>query len=167
MDEGQATIARLAAAAAALCTLWWLAGCGHPRSSSASRDVVDHDFIATIAPTPDPMTFIVRVERVNLRPRKEFAEGGHLFHLAARNAAGQSFTVPVGRTQGLVPASSGANSMECRIRIFPQRLPPGVYTVEPRMRILETGADAVSGPYADFGTVAVPAGNSVSVVIKK
>jgi hypothetical protein len=150
----------------ACCPTWWMTGCSRSKPPSAHRDVVDHDFIATIAPTRDPMTFIVRVERVNLRPRKEFAEGGHRFHLAARNAAGQSFTVPIGRTQGLIPASSGANSMECRIRIFPQNLPPGVYTVEPRMRILETGADALCGPYTDFGTVAVPAGNSSTITIK-
>lgn len=42
----------------------------------------------------------------------------------------------------------------------------GTYTIEPKVRIVEVGRDAVFGPYTDIGGVAVPDGNSVRVDLR-
>lgn len=166
MQEWREIITRLGALLLfAFCAIWCLGGCSRPKPPQMS-DVIDRDFAATIAPTSDPLAFVITVKKVNLKSRKEIVEGGNQFGLTIKNATGGILSEPDSYKQKLTRVSQSTKSILCRVRVFPQGLPSGLYTIEPKVRILETGKDALSGPYSDGGSVAIPAHNTLTITIK-
>jgi len=160
----------VAAVLLGICTTWCLAGCSRSKPSSGFQDVVDRDFAATIAPTKDPMTFTVKVEKVNPKPRKELIEQMTWMNCTIKNAAGQVISRSMsGYVQNLGRVSSGGEyttSLVARFRIIPGKLSPGSYVIEPKVRAVESGKDQLSSMLQDGGSVAIPASNSLTITLK-
>ncbi|MEN6370440.1 MAG: hypothetical protein ABFD64_00345 [Armatimonadota bacterium] len=141
----------------------------------ATTDVTDRDFIATISTTDTPLVVDVEVSKVNPVARKQIKGIPKVFDLSFKSKSGHVYG---GKYTGQIQYASlvsgkpfifgkPSDSLRYRLRIITTNLKPGTYKVSPYVRITESGDDALSGPYADGGTVAVPAGNSIKVTIKK
>lgn len=165
----------------ALVAVTLLSGCSTTRKQAMPPktpvDVVDKDFTATISTTGTPFVYMVTVKRVNSKADKKISSRervivdltlkdsqgkvytGGLFERAYAEEVNYEFD-PTDKLPEL-PTQSG------RVRLIKKGLPPGTYTVKPNVRIVETGKDAIHGPYTDMGSVAVPAGNSIQVTITK
>jgi len=141
----------------------------HPASSRT--DIVDRDFAAFIAKTDDPFAFWIEIRKVNPKADKKIGGLCCVVDLALRDSSGKRYAADYGEgrkhgrevTEVFEWPKPSADFVKGKVRLLRGALPPGSYTVEPRMRIVEAGEDRVSGPYADMGSVAVPAGNSVKV----
>lgn len=153
-------------------------GCGpkppsaHVIPAAKPKDVVDNDFIATIATTKEPLVFLVKVKLVNTKVDKKIHRAPGFVDLELRSRdSGRVYKGPTltpTYSEEVEPIfhstkRSAPNRLSSRVRLFKEKLPRGSYEVRPVVRIVEIGKDALHGPYTDSGSVAVPAGNFVKV----
>lgn len=152
-----------------------LMGCGRQSAKqSKQRDRIDQDFRATIRQTERPYVFEVKVEKVNSGADKLIGRLPVIVDLTLKNSSGRVYTGERGESRETpvyaeevdyvfeALRKSGTDAVTGEVRLLKNRLPPGSYEVQPRVRIYLEGKDAPAG----FGTVAVPAANSVQVVIR-
>jgi len=142
----------------------------------ASRKTVDYDFVATMEGTKDQHIFIVRIKKVNPRPAKLISPLPVQVDFTLRNdASGKTLRGVPGEWKyaeevaalSLAERRRDMAAVSGNVRLITKEVPPGVYTVEPLAVIIESGPDRLSGPREYCGGVAVPAGNSVTVTVKK
>ncbi|OFX14431.1 MAG: hypothetical protein A2Z18_07930 [Armatimonadetes bacterium RBG_16_58_9] len=148
-----------------------LAGCDARKRWTARErpDVVDRDFTALITKTDNPYVFGIEIKKVNPKANKKIGGlGGCVVDLVLRDSSGRVVSADVIEiTDVLGSLKPPVDSLKGKVRLI-RGLPLGTYVVQPRVRIQEVGKDAVRGHlYADGGTVAVPAGNSVKVRVKE
>lgn len=146
------------------------------KQAVGSVDVVDKDFVALIGTTELPYVYNIEVKLVNDSVDKKFS-ALELFPVLVdfilTDVNGQVYTGDVGAQKyaenvekEMAATNHYVTQFSGQVRLIPKDLSAGVYEVEPRVRIWETGEDALRGPYKDFGSVAIPAGNKVTVEIK-
>ena len=141
------------------------------------KDIIDKDFVATISATKTPLIFRIHIKCVNPKVDKKISSRERIFvDLTLKDNKGKVYTGELLRQTyaeeinyefdptDKVPEVSIHTG---RVRLIKKGLPPGRYTIEPKVRIVESGKDAVHGQYMDMGSVAVPADNSMIVTISK
>lgn len=139
------------------------------------KDIIDRDFVATISKTEKPIVFTVSVKRVNRNVDKKIGSFALVVDFVLRDRRGKVFAAKPGNwpkyAEGIGPAFEKmrpfpVDSFSGTVKLIPKDLSPGKYQVEPYVRINEIGKDALRGPYTDGGSVAVPAGNKITLEIK-
>lgn len=146
-----------------------LPGCDPKREASRDRaDVVDRDFTALIAKTSDPYVFAVEIKKTNPKANKKIGGLACAVELSVTDAYGKAFNTTSEEITQVFGAlrSTPVDCLKGNIRLMKSGLPAGTYTVRPRVRIQEVGKDKLTGPHPDGGTVAIPAANSVQVVVR-
>lgn len=171
MQEWREIITRLGALLLlASCAIWCLGGCNRLKAPSSPHDVIDNDFLATITPTNDPTTFVVKVEKINPKPQKELIEQMTWINITIKTVAGTVISKSLsGYIQNLGRVSSGGEyttSLVAKFHIVQGKLSPGSYILEPKVRAVESGKDALSSMLQDGGSVAIPAHNTLTITIK-
>jgi len=144
------------------------------RTIAAREDVLDRDFVAMIHPTKTRLTFVVEVRKVSEYTRKQISVRPIYVDLTVEDSSGHVLTEGIGLRRYIGSVSGNAvgsrkrpsESVTVMVGLATDELKPGLYEVEPRVRIIETGEDRLRGPYGDGGSVAVPSGNSVKVEIR-
>jgi hypothetical protein len=124
--------------------------------------------------------FIVEVRRVNPGVQKLIDPVMSTVSCDLRGARGRIWE-PSASVLGLEPGKAFATEvsptdlnesdnpitrLSSRLILHNYSLPAGSYTVIPDVRIVETGRDAIHGNRPDGGTVAVPARNTATLIIK-
>jgi hypothetical protein len=155
----------------------YLIGCGESNTHANRQvDVVDRDFVATISATNTPLVLDVKIQKVSKEAKKQIDAWPPVVDFVLKDSNGKvykpdykampTYTEGVDATFGDIRKSGPADSISGKVRLRTTDLKAGSYTVTPQVRIQETGEGALSGPYNDGGTVAVPAGNSLKVNIQ-
>ncbi len=140
----------------------------------ASEDVTDKDFMATISSTETPFLINIDVRKVNPRVQKQIHSWPLTIDFILEDSAGRVYQGKFGESKYAHEISGSAfdmsrkpaNEVSGKVRIITKGLKSGTYKVTPVVRIVEIGVDALHGPYLDCGSVAVPAKNSISIVVK-
>jgi len=138
-------------------------------------DVTDPDFLATICSTKNTLVFKVQVRKVNPKADKQFVKFDMPVGLKLTDKNGKVYALPRGGCRYSEEVDDPFTSKDPPVldsidrlsRVIRDNLPPGVYQVTPLVRIHETGKHRLRGPYADGGTVAVPAANSLKITLKR
>lgn len=153
-----------------VCFLVLAGGC-RPRTGNGL--IIDKDFSASIATTDKLMVFVIKVEKVNPKVRKLIEPEGMTSGVIIKNEQGNLVVDTLGRCNNTavwikdaVITQPNQTTAIKRFRLQPMSLPPGTYILEPDVRILEYGEDAVHSMIPDGGTVGVPARNSVRFTVK-
>ena len=146
------------------------------RKWMANREKIDCDFSATIQRTKEPYVFIVTVNKVYASRKALICRwAGIQYGFTLRNSRGAeikgrpgnpAYGEELGNGYSNWPPKDAA-TVTAKVRMVTKAIPPGTYTILPDVRIMESGDERLSGMYKDFGSVAVPAGNSVTVTVKK
>jgi hypothetical protein len=143
--------------------------------AQAGNDVTDRDFIATISSTDTPLLVSLNVRKVNPRAQKQIKSLPIAVDFILEDSTGRVYRSEyLGQSKYAFQVSGSAfdmnrgpaNEVSGKVRIVTKSLKAGTYKVTPVVRIVETGKAASKGPYNDCGSVAVPAKNSISIVIK-
>ncbi|MCX6343901.1 MAG: hypothetical protein NT018_02360 [Armatimonadetes bacterium] len=161
-----------------LCVVALLSGCTSQKKNVAAKqpsDVIDRDFVAHISKTSDPYVFEVTIKKVNSKVDKQISGLGGMVDLTLTNSSGKKFATDQPWDGAKYakevtevfewPRKANVTSLTGKVKLIKTNLPPGTYTIEPRARFSESGKDRLSGPCPDGGTVSIPAGNSVEIVL--
>lgn len=143
-----------------------IVGCHQPQSAQQG---MDDDFRASISATSRALVFVIQVKKINPKVRKQIVTTVSTLDCVFVSTRGEVYTKNIHyRIDVLNPRSEPelATSLTRKIIVRPVKLPPGKYIVKPDVRIVEYGKDAVSGRNNNFGSVIVPAGNSVTIILK-
>jgi len=167
-----------------------LCGCSHNRNAGSKappnappsvagamqKDVTDRDFVATISATKKPHVFLISIKRLNNKVDKVISNHEAVFvDLELRDRNGKlhtgrplenAYAEDVNYAFDATDATPELPYKSGHVRLLSKKLQSGTYTVAPKVRIVEKGKDGVFGPYTDMGSVAVPAGNSISVKVR-
>jgi hypothetical protein len=156
---------------------WWNGGIDWPHLVVlrwyVTQEKVDHDFMADIYTTSDPEIVKIRVRKINPNVDKLISFVPVQVDVVFKDSHGKVYSGPVGiptyakaidLTFGLRNVDS--RNIEGRVRLVKAYLPPGTYTVTPKVRIVESGKDMITGPYRDGGSVAVPSANSLRITVR-
>lgn len=126
--------------------------------------IVDKDFVAKIRKTKEPYVFEVSVEKASKNPKAAISglpavvdltlkdDSGRVF--AAANWEQPQYAKEIGDTFSTA-RHDGAERLVGRVRLVKDGIPPGTYTVQPRVRIRQP-----------WTVTEYPAANSVQVVIR-
>jgi len=137
-------------------------------------DPPDKDFAATISSTKHPLVFRITVKLVNPKADKGIGPAPAFVDVVLESTNGavfagkpltQTYVEEVDWAFSSEDRKPGLKTLSGRVRLLKSKLPKGQYTLRPVVRVVETGKDALHGPHTDFGSVAVPAGNSVKVTV--
>jgi len=145
-----------------------LLGCGKrqtPHRVTKQGDlIVDRDFVARIRKTKELYVFEVSVEKVSKNPKAAISGFPAVVDLTLKDTSGKVFAgrnpdkpqyaKEIGDAFSTARDESGQRLMG-KVRLLKDDLPPGTYTVQPRVRIRQTWT------ITDY-----PAANSVQVAIR-
>ena len=126
--------------------------------------IVDSDFVARIRKTNEPYVFEVSVEKVSRNPKAAISGLPAVVDLTFKDASGKVFAAKnpdkpkyakeIGDAFSTARYDSGQR-LTGKVRLLKGDLPPGTYTVQPRVRIRQP-----------WTITEYPAANSVQVVIR-
>ncbi|OFX14432.1 MAG: hypothetical protein A2Z18_07935 [Armatimonadetes bacterium RBG_16_58_9] len=145
-----------------------LSGCAKreaPSPVTEQGDVIaDRDFVAKIRKTKDPYVFEISIEKVNKNPNAGISGFPATVDLILKDSSGKVFASKNWEKQQYAKEIGDAFStarpvsvepLTGKVRLVKNDLPPGKYTVQPRVRIRQVWT------ITDY-----PAGNSVQVEIR-
>jgi hypothetical protein len=126
--------------------------------------IVDRDFAARIRKTKEPYVFEVSVEKVSKNPKAAISGFPAVVDLTLKDTSGKVFAAKnpdkpqyakeVGDAFSTARDDSGQR-LTGKVRLLKDDLPPGTYSVQPRVRIRQVVT------VTDY-----PAANSVQVIIR-
>lgn len=155
-----------------LFTIILVSGCG---KSNPPKDTVDNDFSVIVTNTKDSSIFNVELRKENLKVDKRIGSFAVLIDFILTDSKGHVYRAKDGETEKYAKSIDRSfevlGEKKCPIKgpvkLIKKGLKPGKYTMQATARIWEVGKDALRGHlYTDRGSVAVPAGNKITVEIK-